>query len=289
MTHIIYQTPPLQKRFSAAVENPRLKPIYFEIAQRLCERLEDTKRTYATALDLGTGFGSIARSFPEAKKPQILAALDFSHTALKAAKGYDLYIEANAETPLPFAPKTFDLVVSNMLLPWVNNPQRVLAQAGQALKEDGLLLATTLGDQTFYEFQHVFEALGTPFAHINPLPDVQTVGSILQKVGFALPVIDRDILTLEYTHFADMLADLKAVGPTNLHPDRKRGLTTKAFWQKVEAEYRNQFKTPKSKLPLTLEVIYLHGWRPHHSQQKPLPRGSAKVDLSAVLNKIKEN
>lgn len=284
MSHIIYQPRHLQNRFSAAVGNPRLKPIYQEIANRLCERLEDTKRTYPTALDLGTGFGSIAHSFPESKKPSLLTTLDFSHAALTMADGYDLYVTTNAEDPLPFAPKTFDLVVSNMLLPWVNNPQRVLAQAGQVLKDDGLFLATTLGDQTFIEFQHVFQAIGAPFMHINPLPDVQTVGGILQKVGFALPVIDRDVLTLEYTTFADILADLKAVGPTNLHPNRKRGLTTKAFWQKVEEIYTETFKTPQGKLPLTLEVIYLHGWRPHHSQQKPLPRGSAKVDLSEVLN-----
>ena len=283
---MIYQPQHLQRRFDDAAVQTRLHPIYQEIAERLCDRLDDTKRTYPLALELGTGSGSIAQSFPQGKRPETLLTLDLSHKALSEAQGYDLRLRANAEMPLPFAPRTFDLVLTNLMLPWANNPKRVLAQAGQALKEDGLFLATTLGDQTFYEFQHVFEAMGAMFPHINPMPDVQTVGSILQQVGFALPVIDRDMITLEYKSFSDMLADLKAVGPTNLHPERNRGLTTKAFWQKVEETYTQMFATPEAKLPLTLEVIYLHGWRPHHSQQKPLPRGSAQVDLSEVLGKI---
>lgn len=286
---MIYQPQTLRTRFDKAAASSRLKPVYAEVAARLCDRLEDTKRTYPLALELGTGSGTVGESFPQSKQPETLITLDLSHEALKGARdaqAYSLILQANAEMPLPFAPKTFDLVLSNLLLPWANNPQRVLAQAGQALKEDGLFLATTLGDQTFYEFQHVFAAMGSEAPHINPLPDVQTVGSILQAVGFALPVIDRDVITLEYTSFADMLADLKAVGPTNLHPERKRGLTTKAFWDKVEQTYTQMFATDKGTLPLTLEVIYLHGWRPHHSQQKPLPRGSAQVDLSQVLGKV---
>lgn len=286
MNQMIYQPQHLQARFNNAASNDRLHPIYREVAERLCDRLEDTKRTYPLALELGTGSGSIAQSFPASKRPESLLTLDFSHDALQKAEGYDLRLQANAEMPLPFAPRTFDLVLTNLMLPWANNPTRVLAQAGQALKDDGLFLATTLGDQTFYEFQHVFGAMRAKFPHMNPMPDVQTVGSILQQVGFALPVIDRDMITLEYNSFSDILADLKAVGPTNLHPERKRGLTTKAFWAEVEQKYTEMFAKPNAKLPLTLEVIYLHGWRPHHSQQKPLPRGSAQVDLSEVLGKM---
>lgn len=274
----------IQQKFDIfAQKGARIQPIFTEVAQRLCDRLLDTKHTFSSALDLGAGMGSVAQAIPPFKKPDFLIEADFSAKTLQNNPSATKLI-LNVEAPLPFNPQTFDLITANMLLPWVQNVPRFLAQTGRILKKDGLFLASTLGDESFKELRHAFQSAGSPYAHTNPMPNIQTVGAALQKVGFALPVIDRDMITLEYKNMADLWADLKAMGATNLHPGRRRGLMTKALLKHVEEGYQQQFGQDDGTIPLTLEVIYLHGWRPHKTQQKPLPRGSGKVDLSAVLN-----
>ena len=259
-----------------------LDPVFCEVATRLCDRLLDTKRTFPLALDIGAGRGSVRKSLPQGKKPAFFIEADFSAPVLQQNDG-PFKLLADGEAALPFGAKTFDLVTSNLMLPWVRNVPRFLAQAGRILKEDGLFLGSTLGEQSFIELQTAFYEAGSAAAHINPMPDVKTVGETFQSVGFALPVIDRDILTLDYPSFTALWADLKAMGVTNIHPKRPRGLTTPRLLEKVERIYKKKFGLENGRLPLTLEVIYLHGWRPHKSQQKPLPRGSGQVDFSEVL------
>ncbi len=283
MAKIIYHPQILQKRLVRFAEQGEVvQPVFSAIAERLCERLLDIKYNFNLSLDLGSGFGGVANSFPENKTSKHLIELDLSLPVLEKNNGR-MRVSANAEMPLPFADKTFDLVISNLLLPWINNPTRFLAQAGRVLKDDGLFLASTIGQESFWQLRQAFIKAGSTNQHINPLPDIQTAGQILQSVGFALPAIDRDLITLKYSSFNDLWRDFKAIGATNMHPERNKGITTPQLLRNVEKHYTDLFALPDGQIPLTLEVIYLHGWRPHHSQQKPLPRGSAKVDLSEVL------
>lgn len=273
----------LQQKFATYAETgAQLKPVFSEVAARLCDRLLDTKINFPLALDLGAGYGSVRENLPRKKQPEMFVDADFSPAVIAHNTGQNRLI-MDAEAPFPFQAKTFDLMTSNLLLPWVKNVPRFLAQAGRALKEDGLFLASTLGEESFYELRSAFETAGSASPHTNPMPDVKTVGEALQSVGFALPVIDRDKLVLSYRDFDTLWADLRAMGATNIHPARQRGLSTPRFLARAEAAYRAQFAASDGSLPLTLEIIYLHGWRPHKSQQKPLPRGSGEVDLSEVL------
>ena len=273
----------LQQKFAHYGTNAaRIRPIFEEVAGRLCDRLLDTKNTFSLGLDMGAGLGSVRRNLPPQKQPHLFIEADFCPQVLQKNTSQHALI-MDGEAPFPFAAKTFDLITTNLMLPWVQNVPKFLAQSGRALAEDGLFLASTLGENSFYELQTAFSAAGSDTPHTNPMPDVQTVGEALQNVGFALPVIDRDKLILEYDNFANLWADLKALGATNMHPARCRGLMTPRLFQRVEEQYRFHFATPQGTFPLTLEIIYLHGWRPHKSQQKPLPRGSGQVDLSQVL------
>lgn len=284
-THPLKAENQLQDKFSAfASTGTKLEPVFSEVATRLCDRLLDTKRTFPLALDIGTGHGTVRRALPTKKQPEVLIEADFSGPVLSRNTG-PFRLQMDGEAPFPFTPRTFDLILSNLMLPWVKNVPKFLAQSGRVLKEDGLFLASTLGQDSFVELRTAFEDAGSNFPHTNPMPDVQTVGEALQSVGFAMPVIDRDWLVLEYKNFDSLWADLKAMGATNTHPARRRGLTTPRQLEAMKQAYKDQFARPDGTLPLTLEVIYLHGWRPHKSQQKPLPRGSGQVDLSEVLGR----
>lgn len=263
---------------------PRTAPLFEEIAARLTDRLLDSKRTFPMAVDLGCGPGTVARTLPAEAGVETLVQVDLSHRMLTHARG--LRLQADVEQPLPLALKQYDLVMSNMLMHWINNVPQFIINAGRLLKNDGLFLASTLGVESFMELRTAFAESGDDSPHIIPLTDVQSAGAALQQVGYALPVIDRDTLVLEYTSFTDMYADLRSSGARNLHPERTRGLVTPRRLKAMEQAYRNLFGRPDGTLPLTVDVLYLHGWRPDKSQQKPLPPGSARISLHEVLAKL---
>jgi SAM-dependent methyltransferase len=254
--------------------------IHNEIARRLTEKLADMRRPFDTVLDLGSGTATFAEHLADAGlTPRALVHADLTPEALR----HPLSVAVNAEHPLPFANGTFDLILSNLMLHWLNDVPQALMHMGRTLKPDGLLLASTLGQDSLHEVRTAFADAGLPHPRTIPLPDVQKAGAALQKVGFALPVVDRDVLTITYRSFADMYTDLRQTGSRNLHPNRARGLLTPRQLARMESAYRANFARPDGTLPLTLEIIYLHGWRPHASQPKPLKPGSATVGLDEVL------
>jgi hypothetical protein len=52
---------------------------------------------------------------------------------------------------------------------------------------------------------------------------------------------------------------------------------------RAAALYAEKYGEPDGRIPATFEIVNLAGWAPHESQQKPLPRGSAKARLADVL------
>ncbi|MFT7433645.1 MAG: NADH dehydrogenase [ubiquinone] 1 alpha subcomplex assembly factor 5 [Alphaproteobacteria bacterium] len=255
--------------------------ITVEIAKRLADRLHDSKHTFDKIVDLGAGTGALEKIIMAELKPSLFVSADFSKPMLEQANGHKILL--NAEDELPFKNQTFDLVISNLMLPWVNDVAKCLHMSGKVLKEDGLLLASTLGVESFKEFRYAFEKAGLGGNHIIPLPDIQSVGDVLQRRGFALPVIDRDIITLSYPSFKAIYSDIQNLGAKNLNPQRRSTPIGKEAWAKMEEIYRKNFSLEDGSLSLTLEVIYLHGWRPHESQPKALKPGSAQTSLAKAL------
>lgn len=270
----------------AAATFAHTAPIYDELATRLVDRLLDTKRSFPRVLDAGCGVGTVGNALQAAGlTPELLVQVDFAENMLNQAQG--LRIVADVEQSLPVTPESFDLVTGNMLLHWIEDVPRALIRLGRLLKPDGLFLATTLGINSFPELRAAFAEAGDDTPHIMPLTDVQSAGAALQKVGFAMPVIDRDRMILTYKTLADLWQDLRLSGARNLHPNRRKGLTSPRLLKKVEDIYRQKYARADGRLPVTLEILYLHGWRPAAGQQKPLAPGSATVNLNDVLKTLK--
>lgn len=235
--------------------------LHSHLKQQLIDRLYDTKRSFEHVLDISFG----APTLPCKNIIQVSPLSDFPN----------------------IPDHTFDAIICNQWLPWEADVPTFLLKLGKLLKPDGLLLASTLGLESFKEFRSAFAATSQNQAsHVVPLTDVQALGGVLQQLKFALPVIDRDLITLTYPDFPSLYADIKTHGARNLSPHRAKTLTGKTAWKNMENAYREQFMRPDGTLPLTLEIIYLHGWRPHESQQKALPPGTAKVRLEEILKPI---
>lgn len=176
-----------------------------------------------------------------------------------------------------------DVVLVDMVLPLVEDVPVFMLECVQMLRPDGLLLATTLGTESFREFRDAWAEVGEPGGHVVPLTDVREAGALLQRLKLALPVVDRDVMTVTFPDFATLYASLRAHGAGNFSTARRGGLVTPRKLRAMEAAYVRLYGRPDGRIPVTLEVIYLHGFKPDESQPAAAKRGSGKVSLVRIL------
>ena len=263
--------------------------LYREVAGRLGERLDAVRRAFPRVLDLGSHRGAMATVMTGRVGAELQVHADLSPGFADAARiaGGGLAVAADEEF-LPFAPESFDLVASCLGLHWVNDLPGTLIQIGRALRPDGLLLAAMLGGRTLVELREALlaaelETEGGASPRVSPFADVQDAGALLQRAGFALPVVDRDTITLAYDDALRLMRDLRAMGETNAVARRRRGFSRRATLLRAAALYQERFGGADGRIRATFDVIYLTGWKPQESQPKALRPGSARHRLADAL------
>jgi hypothetical protein len=122
---------------------------------------------------------------------------------------------------------------------------------------------------------------------VAPFADLRDVGSLLQRADFALPVTDVDRIVVRYDSAFALMADLRRMGATNILVERRRTPTRRATMLRMAQIYGERFADADSRIRATFDVIWLSGWAPHESQQKPLQPGSAKASLAEAVRKTK--
>jgi SAM-dependent methyltransferase len=181
-----------------------------------------------------------------------------------------------------------DLVVHAMSLHWAHDPVGQLVQCRRALAPDGLCLVVLPGGRTLQELRaSLAEAearvSGGLSPRVVPMGEIRELGALMQRAGFALPVADSLVQTVEYGSFAKLLADLRAAGETNALSTRTRRFTRRAVLAEAARVYESNYSTPEGRLKATVELVVLTGWAPHDSQQKALQPGSARARLAEAL------
>lgn len=263
-----------------------------EVAGRLTERLEDVRRRFPLALDLGCHGGEVAAALAGRGGVETLWQADLSPAMARRAAARPHRpagpVLAADEEALPFAADSFDLVLSCLSLHWVNDLPGALVQLRQCLKPDGLLMAAMLGGATLHELRTAwmeaeFTEEGGAGPHVSPFADVRDAGDLLQRAGFALPVVDIDRVTVTYDTPLALMQELKAMGEANALFERRRQPLTRRVLMRAMALYQDRFGRSDGRVPATFEIVYLAGWAPHESQQKPLPPGSARQRLAEAL------
>lgn len=255
----------------------------------LTERLAAVRREFAVAVDFATPTPLLAERLAGSGQTGRVVRLDsLAHpgdgtASATAVAGLDA---------LPLAPASIDLFASAMALHLAHDLPGLLAQARQALRPDGLLMAVLLAGGTLTELRLAVAAAegelrGGASPRVAPFADLRDLGALLQRAGFALPVADKDDLVVRYPSALELIADLRAMGCANALRDRDRRPLTRAFLARVAAIYAERFSDPDGKVRATFELVTLTGWAPHESQQKPLRPGSAKMTLAAALKSLK--
>jgi len=267
--------------------------LFEEVALRLAERLEEVRRDFPLALDLGSHHGSLARALAPLRalspdKIGFLVQSDLSPAQARLAAATGNPALAADEEFLPFAAGSLDLAVSNLSLHWVNDLPGCLLQIRQALKPDGLFLAALLGGATLTELRQALlqaesEIEGGAGPRVSPFADLQDAAGLLQRAGFALPVADRDRIEVSYPDAFRLLADLRGMGEANVLAARSpRPLTRRSLLRAAEI-YQAAHARPDGKIVATFEVLYLTAWAPAADQPQPLRPGSATARLAEAL------
>ena len=264
--------------------------LHREIGDRLLERLEEVKRGFACVLELGCRDGFLARALARRQGVERVIQADVSPAFARLARSSNRFFATVVadEEALPFAPGSFDLAVSNLSLHWVNDLPGALIQLRRALKPDGLLLATMFGGDTLTELrQALIQAElteeGGASPRVSPYADVRDSGSLLQRAGFAMPVVDRDRIQVTYEHVFSLMADLRLMGETNALRERRRGFTRRATMLTAAEEYLRRYADKSGRLIANFEIVYLTAWAPGPGQPQPLKPGSAAHRLAEAL------
>jgi NADH dehydrogenase [ubiquinone] 1 alpha subcomplex assembly factor 5 len=192
------------------------------------------------------------------------------------------------EEALPFAAATFDLIIAPLTLQLVNDLPGALLQISRCLQPDGLFIGAVLGGATLHELRRAWleaEAEITDGAspRVAPFADVRDLGGLLQRAGFALPVVDSDAVRVRYASALALMQDLRGMGAGNVLSARRRVPVTRRLLMRACEIYAERFADADGRVAATFEVLVMTAWAPHESQQKPLKPGSATARLADAL------
>ncbi len=255
------------------------------VADRLLDRLGDIRNVFRRILVLGGSRGLLEAGLVHRPGCDLVLACDADAGLLPIDSPLRVVADAAA---LPFGSAGFDAAVSLMVLHWVNDLPGTLVQLRNALAEDGFLLLALPGGETLLELrqsllQAELECEGGGSPRVSPFTDVRDAGGLLQRAGLALPVVDVDRITVTYADPLRLMRELGHMGESNALLQRRRGPLRRHTLVRACELYREQFGDVDGRVPATFDILFMAAWKPHASQPKPLPRGSARLRLADAL------
>ena len=250
------------------------------VSEDLVSRLAVVERRFTDAVVIDDPDGSVAADLETTGRIDNIRSV-----SIEAGEG--------GSEVLPLAPQSADLVVSPLGLHLVNDTPGIFVQIMRALRPDGLFLAAIPGSGTLQELRESLLAAETARSggaspRVIPFAEVRDYGGLLQRTGFALPVTDVETLTVRYDTMFGLMFDLRAMGMTNPLADRSRKPATRGLFAQAAEIYGERFSDPDGRVRATFSTVYLSGWAPHASQQKPLRPGSAKARLADALGAVEK-
>jgi len=275
--------------------NQNSAPVLFDRAllmqrQRRAVRAPEMFLLDRVVEDLGDRLAAVKRAFNDTADVWTPGGLQAPFTDRFASF---TRVPESVREELALAPQSLDLALSVLAFQFVNDLPGVLAQVRRALRPDGLLLAAMVGGDTLTELRQSFAAAeaeceGGVSPRVAPFADLRDVGGLLQRAGFALPVTDVDRVVVRYADVFGLMQDIRRMGATNMLVERRRIPTRRATMLRMAEIYGERFADADGRIRATFDIIWLSGWAPHESQQKPLRPGSAKASLEAAVKQAKK-
>ena len=280
---VVFDRALVRRRLSRALAGGYADFLLARAVEDLDERLGAVLRRFPLALDLGTPTAAAAAWLGQSNAVDVVVRMAPIMEPLA-----DRLLAVGDEENLPFGPERFNLVVSLLALHAVNDLPGSLVQIRRMLQPDGLFLGCLFGGATLAELRQAFTAAeaeieGGASPRVAPFADLQDLGGLLQRAGFALPVTDVDTIVVRYRDAFGLMRDLRAMGLANALADRRRTPLRRKTLLRAAEIYADRFTDPDGRVRATFELVWLSGWAQHASQQKPLRPGSAQMRLADAL------
>jgi hypothetical protein len=255
------------------------------VAADLGDRLLTITRSFSRALIMGPRLIGLPQSGQTAEAPFAFEQA----TTLVPSPGIPLIDPENLE----LVHTDYELIVSLLDLQVVNDVPGFLSRIRAHLRPDGLFLGAAIGGLSLTELREAFlqadsEQSGGAFARVAPFIEVRDAGGLLQRAGFAIPVADVETHVVRYADALALMRDLKGLGAANPLKDRPSRMAGKSLIGRAATAYADIAGDPDGRVRATLEIIWMSGWAPDPSQQKPLAPGSARTSLASVLGRKSE-
>jgi SAM-dependent methyltransferase len=253
------------------------------VAEDLGERLSTVGRDFAEAAVLFCQTPAAGETLRRGGKVADIRRVEADEAFLGGAGG----TVAVPET-IPLPAESLDLAVSLLSLHAVNDIPGMLLQIRRSLRPDGLFLGAMAGSGTLAELREALllaetELSGGASPRVAPFVDVRDAGGLLQRAGFALPVADTETIRVRYGSMFELMRDLRAMGETSVLAARPRRPAPLRLFTRAAEIYAERYAEPDGRVPATFRIVWLSGWAPHSSQQKPLRPGSATARLADAL------
>ncbi|NNE88507.1 MAG: SAM-dependent methyltransferase [Silicimonas sp.] len=237
--------------------------LHREAADEIAERLDEVNKSFTKPALVGHVTTDLVACFPDS-------------------------VTVSDDERLSLRPSSHDLVVHAFALHWADDPIGQMVQSRLALVPDGLFIGVMFGGETLNELrtslaEAEIKLTGGLSPRVVPMADMRDLGGLLQRAGFALPVADSRKLTVRYLNMRALMHDLRGMGETNALIERRRAIPTRALFSEAEEIYAAHFADRDGYLRATFELVYLTGWSPSDTQQKPLQPGSAQARLADAL------
>lgn len=240
--------------------------VFETVSDRLLARLELLAIKPARVLDLGcrTGYQleALAQRYPDAS---IVGADPAPGQPAQLPRNWPGWLRRSppkgpvrlACDPhcMPFADESFDLIISNLLLPWCHSPHHVFAEAARVLGKGGVIMFTSAGPDTLIEYRRAWATIDGHL-HGFGLLDMHDLGDTMMAAGFAAPVLDRDNLIVDYPDIEALQHELLCLGAGNLATGRRAGLMAKEVSSRLLSAVSGS-----DRFPVTLELVQGHGWK----------------------------
>ena len=207
-----------------------------DMVEDVLERLAFLRHSPAKALVIGDGSGALAAAI----EGEVTVADD----------------ELDLEAPYPFG--GFDLIASLGVLDTVNDLPGALIHIRNALAPGGLAIASFIGLGSLDQLRAAMLAADgeRPAARMHPAVDVRAGGQLLQRVGWAKPVVDCHSIAVSYGSLDRLVADLRAQGLGNVLASFGPPLG-KAALEGARAAFLDGAERVTEKF----EILTLSGWR----------------------------
>ncbi len=228
----------------------------------LLARLAPLLMEARTVIDLGAATGAANRALEKRFKGASVISIDLAHGMLRKARekrswlSKAAFAQASADA-LPFPNESIDVIFSNLLLPWADDPALIFSEIARVLRKGGVFAFATLGPDSLQEIGRAWASIDDN-AHVNRFPDMHNLGDGLVNAGLRDPVLDVDRLSVSYTNSARLFADLTAVGARNALNQRTHSLTGKQHYGAMVAALDEM--AVDGNLSLDLELVFGHCW-----------------------------